>query len=58
MSQPENQSTATKPTYEELVVLLRRLKIQAWMRQDYKVADEIADAIGDQRPTDHERDDS
>lgn len=57
MNQPETKPQGTKPTYEELVAFLRRLKNRAWMRQNYHEADEIADAIGDQRPSDHEKSD-
>lgn len=35
--------------------MLRALKLRAWMRQDFREADEIAAAIGDELPSEHER---
>lgn len=54
MNPPESNPRSKKPTYEQLVAFLRQLMNRAWMRQQYREADEIADAIGDPRPTDHE----
>jgi hypothetical protein len=48
----DNQNT---PEWNEKArVLLRKLMTRAYMRIDYHEADEIADLLGLQRPTDHE----
>lgn len=43
-----------KPSPEAMQALLKRLLQEAWMRADYRTADEIADLIGEQKSTEHE----
>jgi hypothetical protein len=52
----ERQLAATKRIehYDNCLCELRRQLQAAWMRNDLKTADRIADLIGDKRPSEHE----
>jgi hypothetical protein len=54
MSDERSMIERLKATLADYEKLLRVLKQRAWMRQDFREADEIARAIGDELPTTHE----